>query len=65
GREKCSRFNFFCSRPLTLRRQQQQQQQQQEEERINAGPEVSTFPDAGPELKFLPPFCSDYCKTKK
>ncbi|EJK64685.1 hypothetical protein THAOC_14555 [Thalassiosira oceanica] len=49
GREKCSRFNFLCSRPPTLRRQQQQQQQQQQE-RINAGPEVSTFPDAGPEL---------------
>ncbi|EJK67099.1 hypothetical protein THAOC_11910, partial [Thalassiosira oceanica] len=48
GRKKYSRFNFLCSRPLTLRRQQQ------EEERINAGPEVSTFPDAGPEVSTFP-----------
>ncbi|EJK77874.1 hypothetical protein THAOC_00262, partial [Thalassiosira oceanica] len=48
---KCSRFNFLCSRPPTLRRQQQQQQQH---ERINAGPEVSTFPDAGPEVSTFP-----------
>ncbi|EJK69052.1 hypothetical protein THAOC_09731, partial [Thalassiosira oceanica] len=52
GREKCSRFNLFFPRPPTLRRQQQQQQQQQQE-RINAGPEVSTFPDAGPESPYL------------
>ena len=49
GSEKCSRFNFLCSRPPTLR-----QQQQEEEERINAGPEVSTFPDAGLEVSTFP-----------
>ncbi|EJK73417.1 hypothetical protein THAOC_04959, partial [Thalassiosira oceanica] len=42
-------LQHFFPRPPTLRRQQQQQQQQQQQERINAGPEVSTFPDAGPE----------------
>ncbi|EJK53850.1 hypothetical protein THAOC_26631, partial [Thalassiosira oceanica] len=39
GSEKCSCFNFFCSRPLTLRRQQQQQQ---EEERINKGRQAAS-----------------------
>ncbi|EJK48382.1 hypothetical protein THAOC_32823, partial [Thalassiosira oceanica] len=38
GREKCSRFNFLCSHPPTLRRRRRQQQQQQQ--RINAGPEL-------------------------
>ncbi|EJK74178.1 hypothetical protein THAOC_04159 [Thalassiosira oceanica] len=36
--KKCSRFNFFCSRPPTLRRQQQQQQQ----ERINKGRQAAS-----------------------
>ncbi|EJK47741.1 hypothetical protein THAOC_33519, partial [Thalassiosira oceanica] len=39
GREKCSRFNLFFSRPPTLRRQQQQQQQQ---ERINKGRQAAS-----------------------
>ena len=53
GSEECSRFNFLCSRPPTLPKQQEEEEEE-EEERINAGPEVSTFPDAGPEVSTFP-----------
>ncbi|EJK51863.1 hypothetical protein THAOC_28924, partial [Thalassiosira oceanica] len=44
GREKCSRFNLFFSRPPTLRRQQQQQQERINKWRQAASRKGTEFP---------------------
>ncbi|EJK68510.1 hypothetical protein THAOC_10300, partial [Thalassiosira oceanica] len=49
GREK-----VFALQPFLLTPANPATTTQQQQERINAGPEVSTFPDAGPEVSTFP-----------